>query len=182
MAYNFLTLNGFFKGPRNDLSWHRHGKEENEFAAKNLQSESILVFGRITYQQMAGYWPTNEALKNDPDVAKGMNKAEKIVFSNTLKKVEWSNTRLIKDNIAEETKKLKKEDRDMVILGSGSIITQFAEQGLIDVYQFMIDPVALGDGEPVFKGISQKLDLELTDTRTFKSGTVLLTYKVKSQK
>ena len=183
IVFNFLTMNGYYKGTNNDISWHRHGKEENEFAAKNLQSDTILVFGRVTYEQMAAYWPTEEAVKNQPEIAKGMNNAEKIVFSRKLKKAEWNNSRLIKANAEEELRKIKEQStKDLVILGSGGIVTQFAEWGLIDAYQFMIDPVALGDGTPAFKGMKGKLDLELTGTKTFKSGAVLVTYKVKMQK
>jgi dihydrofolate reductase len=127
---------------------------------------------------MASYWPTPVAIKNDPIVAAGMNNADKIVFSRTLKKVEWNNTRLVKDNIVEEINKMKQlPGKDMTVLGSGSILTQFAEQGLIDEYQIMVDPVVLGDGTPIFKNIKHKLDLKLTRTRTFKSGVVLLCYQ-----
>ena len=131
-AYNFTTLNGYFKGPGDDISWHRHGEEENKFAAANLSSGSTLLFGRVTYEMMAGYWPTAMALEHDPAVAKGMNSAEKIVFSRTLKKAAWNNTKLVKANITEEVKKLKQiPGKDMTILGSGSIINQFAEHGHI---------------------------------------------------
>ena len=177
-AFNFVTLNGFFKGPKEDISWHRHGAEENEYAAEGLKSGGTLLFGRVTYEMMASYWPTTVAIKNDPIVAEGMNKADKIVFSRTLKKTEWSNTRLVKDNIVEEIKKMKQmPGKDMTLLGSGSIVTRFAEQGLIDEYQIMVDPVVLGSGTPIFKGIKHKLDLKLTTTRTFKSGVVLLCYQ-----
>ena len=178
IAFNFITLDGYFQGPNGDLSWHRHGAEENEFAAGNLQHGATLLFGRVTYEMMAGYWPTPAAMENDPEVAKGMNKAEKIVFSKTLKKAEWSNTKIVKDNIAEEIKKMKQESgKGMTLLGSGSIITQLAEQGLIEEYQIMVDPVALGAGTPIFKGLKHKLDLQHVDTRTFKSGVVLLSYR-----
>lgn len=177
-AFNFVTLNGYFEGARGDISWHKHGGEENAYAVEGLKSESTLLFGRVTYEMMASYWPTPIAIKNDPIVAEGMNNAEKIVFSRTLKKVEWNNTRLVKDNIAKEIKKMKQmPGKDMTLLGSGTIVTQFAEQGLIDEYQFMVDPVALGDGTPIFKNIKHKLDLKLTTTRTFKSGVVLLCYQ-----
>ncbi|CAG0953247.1 partial dihydrofolate reductase, partial [Anaerolineae bacterium] len=119
-----------------------------------------------------------EALKDSPVVAEGMNKADKIVFSRTLNKVEWNNTRLVKDKMVEEIRKLKQmPGKDMTVLGSGSIVTQFAEQGLIDEYQIMIDPVAIGAGTPIFKGIKHKLDLKLVTTRTFRSGVVLLCYQ-----
>lgn len=177
-VFNFVTLDGYFEGPRKgDISWHKHGAEENEYAAEMLKSGDTLLFGRVTYEMMASYWPTPNAIKSDPVVAERMNSADKIVFSRTLKRVEWNNTRLVKDNIEEETKKMKQmPGKDMTLLGSGSISTQFAQQGLIDEYQIMVDPVVLGDGTPIFKDIKHKLDLKLTSTRTFKSGVVLLCY------
>ena len=179
IVYNFVTLNGYFKGPKGDISWAKPGsKEESEYAAQNLQSGGTLLFGRVTYEMMASYWPTPEALKNDRAVAEGMNSAEKIVFSKTLKKAEWNNTRVVKDNIVEEIKKMKKiPGKDMTVLGSGSIVTQFAEQGLVDEYQIMVHPVVLGDGTPILKDINDKLNLKLTSTRAFKSGVVLLSYQ-----
>jgi dihydrofolate reductase len=111
-------------------------------------------------------------------VAEGMNNADKIVFSKTLKKAEWNNTRVVKDNIVEEVKKMKRmPGKDMTLMGSGSILTQFAEQGLIDEFQIRVDPIVLGDGTPIFKNIKRKLNLKLTMTRTFKSGAVLHCYQ-----
>ena len=178
-VFNFVTLNGYFKGPNDDTSWHQHGnEEEGEFAAEGAQSDSIILFGRKTYEMMAGFWPTPEAIKTMPAVAEGMNKSEKIVFSRTLKSADWNNTRIISTNIVDEVKKLKKTSKkDMTILGSGSILSQLAEAGLMDVFQFLIDPVALEEGVPIFKDIKHKLDLKLTSTRAFKSGAVLLSYE-----
>jgi dihydrofolate reductase len=114
-------------------------------------------------------------------VAEGMNNADKIVFSKTMKKAAWNNTRLMKDDIVNEIKKMKKAPgMDMTILGSGSIVTLFAEQGLIDEYQIMVNPVVLGDGIPLFKDMKIKLDLKLIATRPFKSGVVLLSYRPRS--
>jgi dihydrofolate reductase len=163
IAYNFISLNGYFKGPKGDISWAKRGsKEENEYAAENLKSGATLLFGRMTYEMMA----------------EGMNKADKIVFSGTLKKAEWNNTRILKDNITQEIKKMKQTPgKDMTILGSGSIITQFADQGLIDEYQIMVHPVALNNGIPIFNDIHHELNLKLTNTKTFKSGVVLLCYQ-----
>ncbi len=176
--YNFITLNGYFKGPRGDISWHVHGAEENEYAAEMLALGDTLLFGRITYEMMSGYWPSEFAIKNDPFVAAGMNKAEKLVFSRTLDKAEWNNTRIIKENIVDEIKKMKwLSKKNMTILGSGTIVHQFAENGMIDEFQFMVDPVLLGNGTPLFEGVSNSFGLKLTGTRTFKSGVVLLIYE-----
>ncbi len=176
-VFNFVTLNGYFAGPKGDISWHTHGSEESDYAAEGAQSGSMLLFGRVTYEMMASYWPTPQAMKDLPEIAKGMNKSEKIVFSRTLKKADWSNTRIIRENMVEEVKKLKRGKTDMTILGSGSIVTQLAEASLIDLYQIMVDPVGLGNGMPLFKGMKKKLQLKLTSTRAFKSGVVLLTYE-----
>jgi dihydrofolate reductase len=95
-----------------------------------------------------------------------------------LTKDEWNNTRLVKDNREKEMQELKQmPGKDMTVLGSGSIVTRLAPAGLIDEYQFMVDPVVLDDGTPIFRGIGQKLDLKLAAIRAFKSGVVLLLYQ-----
>jgi dihydrofolate reductase len=177
-AFNFITLNGYFEGAyKGDISWHRHGTEENEFAVEAQKPGGILLFGRVTYDQMAGYWPSPDASRHSPALAASMNKAEKIVFSRTMKKAEWNNTKIV--GSMNEIRKLKETStKDMTLLGSGSILTQLAEEGLLDSYQVMLDPVILGDGSPIFKGLTHKLDLQLMSTRTFKSGVVLLTYQI----
>ena len=178
IVFNFVTLNGYFKGPGEDISWHPHDAEGSRYASEMLESGSTLLFGRVTYEMMAGYWASPEAKKNDPIVAQGMNDAEKIVFSRTLKNADWSNTRLVKGDPGEEVRKMKQvAGKDMAVLGSGSIVTQLAERGLIDEFQIMVDPVALGDGTPLLEGIKHKLDLKLTGTRAFKTGVVLLSYQ-----
>lgn len=178
-VFNFASLNGYYKGPNGDISWHRHGAEEAEFSAESMQSKNILLFGRVTYDMMVSFWPTPMALEHSPREAKSINDAEKIVFSNTVDKAEWNNTRIINGDIINEVKKLKQTSpHDMTILGSGSIITQLADAGLLDGIQLMIDPVALGAGTPIFGGLSKQTNLKLTDTKTFKSGTVLLSYQL----
>lgn len=176
-VFNFVTLNGFFEGPNHDISWHKHGGEENKYSDDSLQAENILLFGRRTYEMMFSFWPTPMAAEMFPETAKGMNNSEKIVFSNTLKKAEWNNTKVIGGNIVEEMTRMKrKKGNDMTILGSGSIVSLFADAGLIDEFQIMIDPVAIGNGTPIFNGIKEKLDLKLTEIKSFKSGGVLLNY------
>jgi dihydrofolate reductase len=177
-VFNLVTLDGYFEGPNRDISWHNVDAEFNEYAIDMLDSVDTLLFGRVTYDLMAGFWPTPDAIKNDPIVAEKMNSLPKIVFSRTLTKVEWHNTRLVKDNIEEEIKKMKtKPGKDMVLLGSGIIMSVLAQSGLIDEYRIMVNPVVLGNGNPLFKGIRDRLKLKLLTTRTFKSGNVLLYYQ-----
>src|SRR6185503_14067214 len=114
VVFNFLALNGYFEGPGGDLSWHRHGEEESKFASESVGQGGVLLFGRITYEHMAAFWPTPMALQQAPDVAKGMNEAEKIVFSRTLKTADWENTNIISGDLVKEVSRLKKvPGRDM---------------------------------------------------------------------
>ena len=178
-VFEFISLNGFFKGPGGDISWHKHGEEEGKYSEEAIQADHMLLFGRVTYEMMVGYWSSPMAAENSPVVAEGMNKADKIVFSRTLEKVEWNNTKLMKNHIVEEIRKMKATPgKDMTILGSGTIAALFADAGLIDEIQVMVDPVVIGSGTPLFHTIKTPLDLRLINTRTFKSGVVLLSYQL----
>jgi len=179
IAFNQVTLDGYFAGVNGDLSWaHKTDAEWNSFVAENAKAGGLLLFGRITYELMASHWPTPNAIKNDPVVAEGMNNLPKVVFSRTLDKASWNNTKLVKGDMPAEIRKMKKEaGKDMVILGSGSIVSQLAQEGLIDEYQIVVNPVALGDGRTMFDGIREKLILKRTKTRTFGNGNVLLCYE-----
>jgi dihydrofolate reductase len=178
VVFDFISLNGFFKGLGGDLSW-AHGDEESDaFAIASNKEGGMLLFGRVTYEMMAGFWPTSFAQELNPALADGMNKAEKVVFSRTLAKPEWNNTRVVKDDMVEEIKMLKQiRGKDMTILGSGSIVNQLAEEGLIDEYQIMIHPIVLEGGTPILSGIKRKLNLNLISSRVFKSGKILLFYE-----
>ncbi len=179
-VFNSITIDGYFTDKNNDMSWaHRANDPEwNEFTADNAKSGGELLFGRVTYDLMNSFWPTEMAAKQFPEVAEQMNKLPKVVFSRKLDSVSWENTRLLKGDLAKEVAKLKQESGDnMVIMGSGSIITQLALEKLIDEYQLVVNPIALGAGRTIFEGIKEKLDLKLTDSRTFQNGNVLLTYE-----
>jgi dihydrofolate reductase len=180
VVFNNVTLDGYFTGKNGDLSWakgHRDA-EFNAFVADNAKSGGLLVFGRITYELMTSYWPTPQARENDPAVAERMNDLPKVVFSSTLAQASWSNTKLVKGDIAAEIRRMKKEPgKDMTILGSGSIVSQLAQEGLIDEYQMVLNPVLLGEGRTMFDGIKEKLALKLTKTRTFGNGNVFLRYE-----
>lgn len=181
-AFIFTSLNGYTHDSDSDISWHVHGKEENEYAAKSLTANNILLFGRKTYELMVSYWPTPMALEHDPEIAVQMNTAEKIVCSNTLKKsdpivIGWQNTSVMGGDVIQTIKDLKKTStNNITILGSNSLVTQLAEKGLIDELQLMIDPIAISDGIPLFANLKHQLDLELQHVRALKSGVVLLSY------
>jgi dihydrofolate reductase len=181
IVFNNVSLDGYFTGANNDLSWSKppnNDPELFEFVKENVLKDGILVFGRVTYEMMASYWPTPDAIKNDPIVAEGMNKRKKIVFSRKLQAAEWSNTTLVKGDAVSEIRKMKAEPgEDMAILGSGSIVSQLAQAGLIDEYQMLVNPIVLGEGRTMFEGVKKNLNLKLTSTRAFKNGFVLLCYE-----
>lgn len=176
-SFTFLTLNGFYKGVDNNTDWHRHGVEESAYALEGLQSDSILLFGRITYEMMAGFWPTQQAAELMPAMASGMNKAEKVVVSRTLRQASWSNSRILNGDLVTSIRQLKRTaTKPITVLGSGRLLTQLAAAGLVDTFQVMIDPVVLGAGATFLEGAGEQLGLQLIDHRVFGSGVVLLTY------
>ncbi len=148
-VFNLVSLDGYIAGEKGDISWHHVDDEFQELAIRASNSGNTLLFGRVTYELMAGFWPTEEAIKRDPIVAAGMNRSEKIVFSKTLKKADWSNTRLVKDDMLAEVRKLKQQaGKDLTVLGSGSVVSQLAQEGLIDEYNILVNPVALAREKP----------------------------------
>ena len=181
IAFNNVSLNGYFSGGNGDMSWAHRGEDDAEyraFVAENASGGGTLVFGRVTYEHMAAYWPTPAAIQSNPVVAEGMNSMPKVVFSRTLDRASWNNTRLIKGDLASEVRKLKDEPGPgMAILGSGSVVSQLAQEGLIDELQLMVNPVVLGDGRTMFDGVDKNLNLKLTKTRAFGNGKVYLCYE-----
>lgn len=175
------SLDGYIEGKDHDLSWHHVDEEFNTFAIDHTGAAGVLIFGRKTYELMANYWPS-EGLEDDPVVAKIMNTTPKIVFSRTLENVEetdtWKNVRLVRDNVKEEIQKLKNEDgKDLLVLGSNNLCVTLLQEGLLDEIRIMLNPVAIGQGTPLFKGIDHTYPFDLVHTRTFHNGNILLSYK-----
>ena len=181
IVFNHVSLDGYFVDRNGDMSWAHKARQDaewNAFVAGNASGGGVLLFGRITYELMASYWPTPLALKNDPIVAEGMNNLQKVVFSRTLDKASWKNTKLVKGDLVAEVRKMKAEPGEgMAILGSGSIVSQLAQEGLIDEYQIALNPIVLGKGRTMFDGIKEKLSLKLVKTRAFSNGNVMLWYE-----
>lgn len=133
MSFTFQSIDGFFKGPDEDISWNRHGPEELAFSQAQLARRDVLVFGRRTYEHMAAFWPTPAAASHLPAIADGMNRADKIVVSNTLLEASWGPARIISDDVAGAFRSLKAGNGpDMTILGSAELVTFLAAQGLTD--------------------------------------------------
>ncbi|HYK08989.1 MAG TPA: dihydrofolate reductase family protein [Candidatus Eisenbacteria bacterium] len=180
--FMMVSLDGYIEGPNHDLSWHNVDSEFNDYAIEQTKNVGTLLFGHTTYDVMKDYWPTVNAREDDPVVANLMNTTPKIVFSRSLEKVEeteyWKNVRLMKDVVTEEIQKLKEESsKDIAVYGSNNLCVTLLEMGLLDELRIMVNPVVIGSGTPLFKGIKSKLSLQLLGTKEFKNGNVLLIYK-----
>jgi len=137
-----------------------------------------MLFGRITYQLMESYWSVATTATDDQRIIDAMNDSSKIVFSKTIDKAEWKNSRLVRENMIEEVSELKKRSgKDIVIYGSGSLVSALTQAEMIDNYRLYVVPVILGSGKPLFNQVNNRINLELNDTRKFNSGLVLLHYK-----
>jgi len=181
VVFNHVSLDGYFTDAKGDMSFAQNpipDAEWDSFVTGNASGGGTLVFGRVTYELMASFWPTSFAAETMPDVAQQMNNLPKVVFSRTLKEASWNNTRLVKSDPAGELRRMKQEQgAGMVIFGSGNLISRLAQEGLIDEYQIIIDPVALGNGRTMFEGLKEKLTLKLKSSRTFGNGNILLCYE-----
>ncbi len=175
--FMLTSLDGYFEGPNADISWHNTDDEFNQFAIDQLEELDTLLFGRVTYEGMASFWPTEFALQTDPIIAEKMNRLPKYVFSKSLQSADWNNTTLVKENIPEAIAQLKQQPgKDIGIFGSSDFAVTLIPHGLIDEFRIMVNPVVLGQGKPLFHGIQHKLNLKLLKTKTFHNSNVLLYY------
>jgi dihydrofolate reductase len=179
IVFNSVSLDGYFTDKNNDMSWaHKQDPEWMAFVSDNASGSAELVFGRVTYEMMAGYWPTPAAIKDAPAIAEGMNSLPKVVFSRTLDRAAWNNTRLVKGDLTDEVRKMKHEaGDDLLIFGSGSLVAQLTDARLIDEYQIVLNAVVLGSGRTMFDGVRNRVNLKLGKSRPFKNGNVVLHYE-----
>jgi dihydrofolate reductase len=177
-VFESISVDGYFTDANGDMSWAHAGREDAEFAgwvSSNAGSGAELLFGRKTYQMMEAYWPTPAAAEQMPQVAKGMNVARKYLVSRSIQPA-WNNTQLLKGDPVKAVRDLKQTPGpDIAVLGSGSVAAQLGEASLVDEYQLVIIPVALGSGRSVFTRGSK---LRLIDERSFSCGNVVVTYAV----
>jgi dihydrofolate reductase len=176
-VFESISIDGYFADANDDIGWAHAGREDAEFAEwvnGNASGGGDLLFGRKTYQMMEGFWPTPIAAQQMPRVAKGMNAARKYVVSRTIKPT-WNNSHLLSVELIKGVRDLKAgEGPDITVLGSGSVAAQLGEAGLVDGYQFVIIPVALGGGRTIF---TKDCALRLLEQRAFPGGNVVVTYE-----
>ncbi len=175
-VFESISVDGYFTNAGGDMNWAHAGREDAEFTewvSGNASSGGELLFGRKTYQIMEAFWPTPIAAQQMPAVAKGMNAATKYVASRTIQPT-WENTHLLEGDLLKAVRALKaSRGPDITVLGSGSVAAQLGEAGLVDGYQFVIIPIALGSGRTVFTNCQK---LRLVSERAFRCGNVVVSY------
>lgn len=178
-VFNNVSVDGFFTDATNDMSWaHQQDEEWNAFTSSNASGQGELLFGRVTYEMMASFWTTPEAAQMLPQVAAAMNAMRKTVFSRTLETATWQNTVLLKGDLVAEMRRLKQQrGPDMVILGSGTLVSQLTQARLVDGYQIVVNPIVLGHGRTLFETVDGKVPLKLARSQSFKNGNVVMWYE-----
>jgi dihydrofolate reductase len=177
-AFEVASLDGYYVGPKQEFDWPVVDQEFDEFSQRQLEEVDTLLFGRVTYEMMASYWPTPEAREGDPKTAAAMNDLPKLVASRTLDQVGWENSTLVRGDVAEELARLKQQPgKDIAIFGSFDLTVSLLPAGLVDELRIMVSPLLLGDGLSLFRTASGRTSLKLLDVRRFDSGNVLLTYE-----
>ncbi|HLW73977.1 MAG TPA: dihydrofolate reductase family protein [Gammaproteobacteria bacterium] len=182
---NLVSLDGYLAGPDGDLSWFAVGPDFFAHVNRMMPTLGMLLFGRVTYEMMAGYWTNPEATKdNDPVVTNGMNELPKLVASRTLKKAgwgRWDNASVTADPVSAVQTLKEQPGGDMAIFGSGGLVSTLAEAGLIDEYRMIMNPTILGQGIPMFRGMKQRVPLKLVSSNIFDKNVVMLTYRAETK-
>jgi dihydrofolate reductase len=176
IVFENYSLDGFIAGPEGELHWTVRDDEVTQMSQEGEQSKDLFLFGRKTYEMMAGFWPTPAGQAANPVFAEILTTTPKIVISSTLNNPGWKNTTVVNEISREKILRVKQEPgKNIMIFGSISVVQQLAGMKLIDEYQLLVNPVVLGKGKPLFPE-DQKQSMKLLSTRTFKSGIVMLTY------
>lgn len=197
VTFNHVSADGYFSRPDGSLSWVVQDAELDRSVATTIEQSKrdegndTLLFGRRTYEQFEAFWP--HALGDSPTspdphhagrsshemraMAVMLNEATKLVFSRSRQKVTWQNSRLLHEIDPREIEALKAQPgKDIMIFGSGSVVSQLTQHGLIDEYQFIVGPLVLGSGRQLITGVPQSLKLDLLEARAYPSGNVKLRY------
>lgn len=184
-VFNNVSVDGYFASASGSMDWAYPSAEAAQdpewqaFVAGNASGNGELLFGRVTYDEMAAFWPTPVAAQQMPAVARGMNEMAKTVISRTMKSADWKNTTVATDLLATAERLRSQDGPGVTILGSGSVTAQLAQAGLIDEFQIVVCPIALGAGRTLFEAVTAPVALTRTSTRAFNNGRVFSVYQVR---
>jgi dihydrofolate reductase len=191
VMFNWLTADGYFAGPDGSLNWVVPDEEQAKAAAAGISGVNTVLFGRRTYELFEGFWrhalddsstgpDPHDPGRRSPEhraIAIALNEMTKVVFSRTLREVTWKNSRLLHELDPREVETMKRQPgKDMIVFGSGSIVSQLTQHALIDEYQFVVCPIFIGSGRPLLRDVSKSVKLDLLEAKPYPSGDVLLRY------
>jgi dihydrofolate reductase len=175
-----VSLDGFMEGPNRELDWHLVDDELHGHFNEQLSAMGAFLDGRVTYELMAGFWPTADTDPSSPEpvveFARIWRDMPKIVYSRTLERAEW-NTTIVRDVIVDEVLELKAQPGGDLVLGGADLAATFMRHDLVDEYRLYVHPVVIGRGKPLFPASDTKISLQLAETRSFGNGVVLLRYQ-----
>ncbi len=176
-----ITLDGFIEGPNRELGWVIADDELHDYYTQLLHEADLLIYGRVTYELMVGYWPKAEsdalATPGMKRFAQALNPMRKIVFTKTLKDPGW-NTQVVAEFNPAHLQALKQQPGNSILLSGGaSLASAFIEHGLVDEYRLLLQPVAIGQGKALFGGIKGQLALDFVESQRLASGVVALCYR-----
>lgn len=189
VMFNQVSADGFFSDANGGLDWVVSDPEIHARAVAGMPQTDTILFGRHTYEQFASFWPgalqdldaagPHGSDKRDPAfaaMARWLNDTKKVVFSTSLTHAAWHNTELLHELDALARQK-QQPGKNMLIFGSGSLVSQLSEHGLIDEYRFVVCPVLLGAGHNLLGNLAKRISLKLVEAQPFRTGNVMLTYQ-----
>jgi len=181
-----ISLDGYFTSPKNEIDWFGgFDSEEWPWSGDILRGADAMLYGRVTYEEFRQFWPTPDAKQSgiDPYLIDRLNSLQKIVFSKSLAETPWKPASLVREDPGEAVARLKQEPgKDMVVVGSGTLVASLLGHNLIDEYFIRVRPMILGAGRAIFVDPKGRHPLRLVDTRVFKSGAIGLHYEALSPK
>ncbi len=175
-----ISIDGFIEGPNREIDWHMVDDELHEHFNEQLGAMGAFLSGRVTYELMAGFWPTADMDTSSTgpmvEFARIWRDMPKIVYSRTLDRADW-NTTVVRDVIVEEVMELKAQPGGDLALGGADLAGAFMRHDLIDEYRLYVHPILIGRGKPLFRPSDVKIELRLSETQTFGNGVVLLRHQ-----
>jgi dihydrofolate reductase len=189
--FNRVSAEGYFATPDGKLDWTVPDQDIDKAAMSGRAEYDTVLFGHRTYQMFESFWPH---VTGDPEtapdphapgrrtpelraMARMLNQSKKLVFSRTRSQVTWNNSHIVRELDPRAIEAMKHQSgKDMIIFGSGTIVSLLTEHRLIDEYHLIIGPVILGDGRPLFTGVSKRVKLELLEATPYSSGNLVLRY------
>ena len=177
VAWENMSLDGVVESPAN-WSFQFHNYQMEEAIGEAMAASDAMLLGRVTYEEFAAFWPSQEASEDDQQTTEYMNNTPKFVVSKTLEEpLEWNNSTLIKGDLAEEISKLKQQPgKDISITGSIALVRALLQDDLLDELRLMVHPIVVGSGKRLFEDGGDQQALDLVDSKTFSTGVLYLTY------